>query len=58
MLEKIYKKSEVWFAVVFIFVYVIGNSFLLLSSRTNCFKEYYPLYDYTLNVKCAWYFFQ
>lgn len=29
MLEKLYKKSEVWFAVIFILAYVIGNSYFM-----------------------------
>lgn len=33
MLEKLYKKSEVWFAVVFIIAYVIGNSILIQPSE-------------------------
>jgi len=34
MLEKLYKKSEVWFAVVFIIAYVIGDSFLIQASES------------------------
>ena len=33
MLERFYRKSEVWFAVAFIIVYVVGNSFMLQLSR-------------------------
>lgn len=33
MLEKLYKKSEVWFAVMLIVLYVIGNSILLQTSK-------------------------
>ncbi|MGN0907526.1 MAG: lysostaphin resistance A-like protein [Bullifex sp.] len=32
MLKKLYGKSEVWFAVMFIIAYVIGNSYLLQAS--------------------------
>lgn len=32
MLEKLYKKSEIWFAVVFIIVYVVGNGNLIEAS--------------------------
>ena len=32
MLEKLYKKSEVWFAVIFIVAYVVGDSFLIQAS--------------------------
>lgn len=36
MLEKLFKKSEVWFAVIFISAYVIGNSaFLELSDKAG-----------------------
>lgn len=36
MLEKLYKKSEVWFAVLFIILYVVGNSFLIqVSEKTG-----------------------
>ena len=33
MLEKLYKKSEVWFAVIFIIAYVVGDSFLIQASE-------------------------
>ena len=34
MLNKLYKKSEVWFAVVFIIAYVIGNSYFIQVSES------------------------
>ena len=43
MLEKLYKKSEVWFAVVFILVYVIGNSFLLQASERTGIEMVYTI---------------
>lgn len=32
MLKKLYERSEVWFAVTFILIYVIGNSFCMQAS--------------------------
>ena len=32
MFEKIYHKSEIWFSVMLIALYVIGNSYLLQAS--------------------------
>ena len=43
MLEKFYKKSEVWVAVVFILVYVIGNSFLLQASECAGIEMVYTI---------------
>ena len=43
MLEKLYKKSEVWFAVVFILVYVIGNSYLLQASERTGIEMVYTI---------------
>ena len=43
MLEKLYKKSEVWFAVVFILVYVICNSFLLQASERTGIEMVYTI---------------
>ena len=43
MLDKLYKKSEVWFAVAFILVYVIGNSFLLQASERAGIEMVYTI---------------
>ncbi|MDO4978473.1 MAG: CPBP family intramembrane metalloprotease, partial [Eubacteriales bacterium] len=34
MLEKLYKKSEVWFAVILILAYVVGDSYLIQASES------------------------
>ena len=43
MLEKLYKRSEVWFAVVFIIVYVVGNSFLIQASESAGMEMLYTI---------------
>ena len=43
MLEKLYKKSEVWFAVVFIIAYVIGDSFLMQASDNAGIEMIYTI---------------
>ena len=43
MLEKLYKKSEVWFAVVFIIAYVVGDSFLIQASETAGLEMLYTI---------------
>lgn len=43
MLEKLYKKSEVWFAVVFIIAYVVGNSFLIQASESAGMEMLYTI---------------
>ena len=61
MLEKLYKKSmdALHSAIYFTAMIITGMVEEMLfrgfpfSSCTDCFKEYYPLYDYTLHVKCA-----
>lgn len=35
LFTKLYKKSEVWFAVAFIIAYVIGNSYLIQASENS-----------------------
>ena len=43
MLEKLYKKSEVWFAVVFIIAYVVGDSFLIEASESAGIEMIYTI---------------
>ena len=43
MLEKLYKRSEVWFAVVFIIAYVVGNSFLNQASESAGMEMLYTI---------------
>ena len=43
MLEKLYKKSEVWFAVVFIILYVIGNSIFIPVSESVGLEMVYTI---------------
>ena len=43
MLEKIYKKSEVWFAVIFIIAYVAGDSFLIQASESVGIEMIYTI---------------
>lgn len=43
MLKKLYKKSEVWFAVAFIIAYVIGNSFLIQLSESTGLEMVYTI---------------
>ena len=43
MLKKLYKKSEVWFAVVFIIAYVIGDSFLMQASDNAGIEMIYTI---------------
>lgn len=43
MLNKLYKKSEVWFAVIFIIVYVIGNSYCIQASESAGIEMVYTI---------------
>ena len=43
MLEKLYKKSEVWFAVIFIIAYVIGNSYFIQVSESAGLEMVYTI---------------
>ena len=43
MLEKLYKKSEVWFAVIFIIAYVVGDSFLIQASENAGLEMVYTI---------------
>ena len=43
MLEKLYKKSEVWFAVVFIILYVIGDSVFIQASESAGIEMIYTI---------------
>ncbi len=43
MLKKLYKKSEVWFAVVFIIAYVVGDSFLMQASDNAGIEMIYTI---------------
>ena len=43
MLEKLYKKSEVWFAVIFIVAYVVGDSFLIQASESAGIEMLYTI---------------
>lgn len=43
MFEKIYKKSEVWFAVIFIIAYVAGDSFLIQASESAGIEMIYTI---------------
>lgn len=43
MLEKLYKKSEAWFAVVFIIAYVVGDSFLIQASESAGIEMLYTI---------------
>ena len=43
MLEKLYKKSEVWFAVIFIMAYVVGDSFLIQASENAGIEMVYTI---------------
>ena len=43
MFEKLYKKSEVWFAVIFIIAYVIGNSYLIQASENAGIEMVYTI---------------
>ena len=43
MLEKLYKKSEVWFAVIFIIAYVAGDSFLIQASESAGIEMIYTI---------------
>ena len=43
MLERFYRKAEVWFAVAFIIVYVAGNSFMLQLSRNAGISMVYTI---------------
>ena len=43
MLEKLYKKSEVWFAVCFIIAYVIGNSVFMQASESTGLEMVYTI---------------
>lgn len=43
MLAKLYKKSEVWFAVIFIVAYVAGNSVLMQESARVGFEMLYTI---------------
>ena len=43
MLEKLYKKSEIWFAVIFIILYVIGNSYLIQLSVNSGMEMVYTI---------------
>ena len=43
MLEKLYKKSEVWFAVFFIIAYVVGDSFLIQASENAGWEMLYTI---------------
>ena len=43
MLEKLYKKSEVWFAVIFIIAYVAGDSFLIQASESVGIEMIYTI---------------
>ena len=43
MLEKLYKKSEVWFAVIFIVAYVVGDSFLIQASESTGMEMLYTI---------------
>lgn len=43
MLNKLYKKSEVWFAVVFIIAYVIGNSYFIQVSESAGIEMVYTI---------------
>lgn len=43
MLNKLYKKSEVWFAVIFIIAYVIGNSYCIQASESAGIEMVYTI---------------
>lgn len=43
MLEKLFKKSEVWFAVIFIVAYVVGDSFLIQASEAAGLEMVYTI---------------
>lgn len=43
MLEKLYKKSEVWFAVIFIIAYVVGDSYLIQASESAGIEMIYTI---------------
>lgn len=43
MLEKLYKKSEVWFAVIFIVAYVVGDSVLMQASESAGLEMVYTI---------------
>ena len=43
MLEKLYKKSEIWFAVIFIVTYVVGDSFLIQASESAGIEMVYTI---------------
>ena len=43
MLKKLYKKSEVWFAVVFIIAYVVGDSYLIQASESAGIEMIYTI---------------
>ncbi len=43
MLEKLYKKSEVWFSVLFIILYVVGNSYLIPISYSSGFEMVFTI---------------
>lgn len=43
MLEKLYKKSEVWFAVIFIIAYVVGDSYLIQASESAGIEMIYSI---------------
>lgn len=43
VLEKLYKKSEIWFALAFIISYVIGNSFLIQLSESTGLEMVYTI---------------
>ena len=43
MLKKLYKKSEVWFAVIFIIAYVIGNSYFIQASESAGIEMVYTI---------------
>lgn len=43
MFEKLYEKSEVWFTVVFIIAYVVGDSFLIQASESAGIEMIYTI---------------
>ena len=56
MLEKLYKKSEVWFAVIFIVAYVVGDSFLIQASENAGWEMLYTI-PYNLVLLCIMFTF-
>ena len=56
MLEKLYKKSEVWFAVFFIIAYVVGDSFFIQASENAGWEMLYTI-PYNLVLLCIMFAF-